>query len=197
MVDQARFGSARLLRHLEGAQDQVRVEHVIHRPTDDVAVEDVDDHAEVEPALTRAVLRDVGDPHAIGRVARELALDVIVVQLVRVSRAPASLAAVDALQAQQAHQARHTMPSNMLLELVMQLGMDAPGAVRPAAVIEDDLDDLAQRGVGDVPRGRGALPPGVVAAPGDPQEPGHQRHRVVRLLSLDEAIGFYRVSRAK
>jgi len=57
---------------------------------------------------------------------------------------------MDALQAQQAHEARHAMPSDALLELVVQLGVDAPGAVRAAAIPMDGFDDLAQRGVGDV-----------------------------------------------
>jgi len=70
MVHQPWRRSPRLLRHLQGAQHEVRVAHVVHRPTDDVAVEGVDDDAEVEPACIGSVLGHVGDPHAIGCVLR-------------------------------------------------------------------------------------------------------------------------------
>ena len=89
------------------------------------------------------------------------------------------------------------MPGHAQLELILQFGVHAPDAVGAAAVLVDRLYDLREGGVGDVPLRGGPLQMGVVAAPGDLQEPGHQRHGVVRLLSLDEAIGLYRVSRAK
>jgi hypothetical protein len=89
-MDQPGLGPTDVLRHLERIQDQVGVELVVDRPAHDVAVEDVDDDTEVEPAFVRAVLGDIGDPHAIGRVVRERACDVIVVQLVEVTAPAAS-----------------------------------------------------------------------------------------------------------
>lgn len=121
----------------------------------------------------------------------------ILVPFVGCPPAAAPLAPVDALEALWAHQARHPVPRDTQLELALHFGVHAAGAVRAAAVLVNGLDDFREDGIGDVPRGCGARSPGVAAAPGDPQEPGHQRHTVVRLLSLDEAIGFYRASRAK
>lgn len=50
-MDQSRLGLTHALRHVEGVQDEVGVEQVVHRPADDVAVVGVDDYTEVEPAL--------------------------------------------------------------------------------------------------------------------------------------------------
>jgi hypothetical protein len=115
-------------------------------------LEEVEDDAQVQSALAGAVLGHVGDPNAVGRVTREGALGVVLVPFVELAPAAASLAPVDALEAVQAHQARHPVPSDADLELILQFGVHAPSAVRAATVLEDGLDDFRQRGVGDVPR---------------------------------------------
>lgn len=74
MMKQPRIGPAHLLRHPEGAHHEVALEHVIHRPADGLPLEDVDDHAAVQRALSRVVLGHTGDPHAMGCVLREGAL---------------------------------------------------------------------------------------------------------------------------
>src|SRR6056297_1626968 len=75
--------------------------------------------------------------------------------------------------------------------------MDPPSAVRTSAVPVNLLDDVGQGFIGHITLRSRTVPPGVVPAPGDLQEPGHDRHGMVRLLSIDEAERFYRVSRAK
>jgi hypothetical protein len=63
--------------HVQGVQDQLGAQVLSHRPADDPAGERVEDHGEVQPALTGALLGDVSDPQAIGSWWTELARDQI------------------------------------------------------------------------------------------------------------------------
>lgn len=99
-----------LLRHLQGRQDEVGIEPVVHRPADDLALKEVEDDGEVEPTFGRAVLRHVRHPDAIGRVMRECAGHVIVTQLVRPTLPPTPAPPMDPLEAVEAHQAGHAVP---------------------------------------------------------------------------------------
>lgn len=66
VMNEPRIGAAHALRHLEGAQVQFGVEHVVHRPTNRLPLEDVEDDAQVQPAFAGTVLGDVGHHTRLG-----------------------------------------------------------------------------------------------------------------------------------
>jgi hypothetical protein len=51
-------------RHVQGVKDQFGAQELSHRPADDPAGEGVQDDRQVQPALARALLGDVGHPEA-------------------------------------------------------------------------------------------------------------------------------------
>jgi hypothetical protein len=65
--------------HVQGVDDELGAEVIGDRPADDLAVPGVDHHRQVDPALVRGVLGDVGHPPPIGAVRAELAGHQIIV----------------------------------------------------------------------------------------------------------------------
>lgn len=63
--------------HQHGPEDELAVLPGRHRPPHDPAPEQVEHDAQVEPALGRVDVRDVGDPFGIGLGRGEVALEVI------------------------------------------------------------------------------------------------------------------------
>lgn len=153
MEDHSRAGSARTLRHLKRAFHQVGVEPLVHRPPHDEAVEHIEPHRQVQPTLKGAMLRVGGDPEAVVSVMGEDALHVILSRLVKTAASAPSLAVMHALRALRAHQAHHAVTRGAQLGLLSKLGVNAPGTVRAAATLEDRLDNITERGVGDVTLG--------------------------------------------
>lgn len=117
MVEQSRLWPARLLRHLQRGEDELRVEPDVHRPVDHLVLEQVQNHREVQPTFAGLGLRRVRDRDAIGRIVGERAGHVVLAKLVEPASPPASPAPVNALQPMEAHQAGHTMPIDTLFEL--------------------------------------------------------------------------------
>jgi hypothetical protein len=48
-----------------------------HRPSNDLSREEIHDHGQIEPALPRANVSDVGDPHRVGPEDVEIPLEKI------------------------------------------------------------------------------------------------------------------------
>jgi hypothetical protein len=65
VMHQARGGIALGDGHVEGVQDELGAQMVGHRPADDPPREGVQDHRQVQPALTGALLGDVGHPQLV------------------------------------------------------------------------------------------------------------------------------------
>lgn len=72
-----RFGLAAPQRHDQRAQHQIGVDARAHAPADDLAREQVQHHGQVQPALVRADVGDVGHPGLVGLLDLELALQVM------------------------------------------------------------------------------------------------------------------------
>src|SRR5437773_4878061 len=65
MMQQAPRGTAASQRHPEGVEGEVVRDALAHRPADGEARAEIEDHRQVEPALARRDVRDVGDPRLI------------------------------------------------------------------------------------------------------------------------------------
>jgi hypothetical protein len=130
--------------HVQGVQDQLGAEVVGHRPADDPAGERVQDHGEVQPALTGALLGDVSDPQAVGSWWTELARDQIRGRCRgRVAASePVGSAAMDADDTAGAHEPSDTLAADSDVQPQAQLSVDAWGAVGATAA-GVDLADLA------------------------------------------------------
>jgi hypothetical protein len=72
-MQQSRGRSAAPQRHAEGVERQLSRDARAHRPADDAARAQVEDHRQVEPAFPGRNVRDVGHPHRIAGGRRELA----------------------------------------------------------------------------------------------------------------------------
>jgi hypothetical protein len=143
-MDQAWGGVALGDGHVQGVQDQLGAEVVGHRPADDPAGERVQDHGEVQPALTGALLGDVSDPQAVGSWWTELARDQIRGRCRgRVAASePVGSAAMDADDTAGAHEPSDTLAADSDVQPQAQLSVDAWGAVGATAA-GVDLADLA------------------------------------------------------
>ena len=65
-------------RHLQGRQDQLGAQMVLHRPTDHTPAKDVKDHGQIEkPLLLGRHIGDIGDPEPVWTGSRKAALDQI------------------------------------------------------------------------------------------------------------------------
>src|SRR5438094_494709 len=73
-MDEAGPGPSATKRHLERVDDELRTQVVGHRPADDRAREGVLNRCQVEEALPRSEVRDVGDPQDVRRGRLEVAL---------------------------------------------------------------------------------------------------------------------------
>ena len=65
-------------RHLQGVGDELGAHVICHAPAHDPAAVEVLDGDEVQPALPRAQIGDVGDPAAVRRAGREVAVKQVV-----------------------------------------------------------------------------------------------------------------------
>ena len=61
--------------HVQGVGDQLRTQMIGDRTTHHAAGEHIEDDRGVDPALTRAVLGDVGDPQPVRALGDESAVD--------------------------------------------------------------------------------------------------------------------------
>src|SRR5690606_20738731 len=116
----------------------------------------------------------------------------------RPARTPVT-ATMHALQAQGAHEAFDALPRAPHAWGEPKLCVDAWAAVGAVAALVRFSDEPTEPLVLDGSLRWFPVAPGVVAAPGDPQDAAHDAHSVVGLLAVDEPVGYLRplVSSAK
>src|SRR5664280_3087286 len=64
--------------HLQGIEGEIGSQMVDRLPTDDVAAEDVEDERDVDEARPGTDIGQIGDPEAVRRNGREVALDEVI-----------------------------------------------------------------------------------------------------------------------
>jgi hypothetical protein len=159
----------------------------LHRPADNPAAERVEHHGQVEEAGPGRDVGYIGDPQAIGRGGREVALD----QIRRGARPGVVLgggcpvAPAYALKPARAHQPGHPLASypNALL---LKFRVDARRAVGGARAAMNLGDAPAQLGVHASARRCRALKPRVITAGGGAQHAAHSRNRMHGLVGSCE-----------
>src|SRR5256714_15094211 len=72
MMDQARPRAASLECHGEGGNGEFGAHMLAHRPADDLASEQVEDHGQVEPTFAGRDVGDIRQPDLIGPVGYEI-----------------------------------------------------------------------------------------------------------------------------
>lgn len=72
-----RFGLAPPQSHQQSIEGQFGIDAVSHGPTDDMAREQIDHHAQIQPALAGTDVGDVRDPGLVGLADDEASLQVI------------------------------------------------------------------------------------------------------------------------
>src|SRR6266536_3090562 len=182
-------------RHLERVDDELGLHVGAHRPADDLAAEAVDHRGEVERALPGRDVLDVGGPQPVRPRRVEVALDEIVGD-------PYAGDAEGGAELAPLHVSRHPGGSHQSLDplaaqpdpLIAEVEVDPPSAVAVTAARVHPADPLGQRRVGERPRRRWPLLPGVEARARDTEHAAHQRDRVVGLLRRDEPEAAHRVS---
>ncbi len=72
MMDQARPRAASLECHGEGGNGEFGAQMLAHRPADDLASEQAEDHRQVEPTFAGRDVGDIRQPDLIGPVGYEI-----------------------------------------------------------------------------------------------------------------------------
>jgi len=174
--------------HLEGSGDELGVLVRRHRPPHDLTGEDVEHHGQEEEAGPCRDIRDVGHPPLARSGRGEVTLH-------EVRRRPGPLVSAGgatelapghALDAGVDHEPGHPVASHFLVVLFDQFGPDAPIAIGLPGLGVDQADLLGEDLVGQCPSRRRAVPPAVVAAARDAEEPAHGGRRVRGPVRFDE-----------
>jgi hypothetical protein len=173
MADQPGCRSAVRERHLQRVGDELGAHVVGHAPADDPAAVEVLDGDQVQPALPRSEVGDVGDPDPVGRRRGEVAVDEVLADANPgdPDRGAPALAADHPADGGLAHQALHALASDALAVAEHQLGMNPGRPVDLTIGLVDLTDALGQPGVPErTPRRRPKLP-GVIARAADAEHP--------------------------
>src|SRR3989442_1790589 len=208
VMDEASLGAPGPESHAQGVEGERPVEVRIHGPADNTPREQVQDGREVGPALSGPDVGDVGHPDLVGRRGREVPVELIRRDRMRVPRVgrhtegPLSLA----LETFLSHQARHALTPD-LLAIGLEILVDArtPVGLAARSVRRSNLD--FERGIFLSPETQTASAPGVEARGRDQERPAQHSHGVRRLLRLDEpelhwlsftkkAAAFFSISRS-
>src|SRR5712692_1803337 len=208
MMQQARRGAAAGQRHPEGVEGEVVRDALAHRPAYGEARAEIEDHRQVEPALARRNVGDVGDPRLIRFGPLELPGQDVGrdgERVARVGRHPEPPAAPGG-QPAASHQTRHALTTRATAA-VHQLGVNPRTAI-PLPALRVDRGDLeAQSFIRPDVRCRRPRLPRVEARARDLQRAAQQPHREGGLLRGDErephafsfakkAVAFFRMSRS-
>jgi hypothetical protein len=161
--------------HLERFDDELGAHVLGHRPADDPARVAVDHDGQVELALPRRDLGQIGDPQPIRRGRVEVARDQIRrrAHTTHADRRLAAPADQQAAQAGLAHQPRNALAARVDAA-VTQLGVKPPPPVAALALVVDLADQRQQPVIAARPRRARALLPGVVAGPADAEHAAQQ-----------------------
>ena len=193
-------GAPLLHRHVQGLEDQLRLQVRLHGPAHHPPAPGVDDDGEVEEAGGGRHVGDVCHPESVRALGAEVSLDQV--------RCWASLAIP--LRGAPLPSARHPddprlphkAPYALVVDqkaLVPELGVDPRTYIAPAAEGMDSSHPPDESVVGHVPRGRGSLEPGIEAAGGEAQHTTHRPNRKLGLVpphELEPRPGIELLSRA-
>src|SRR3712207_4718935 len=192
---------AALEGHDQGVDAESRLEMLRHRPAHDLARGQILDGREVQEALVRWNVRDVGQPHGVGSLGHKGAAEQVrryreVVAAVR-GLGPASLASLG-LQTHVTHQP-FDPASRMAVPFPAQFGVDPGRAIDPALSRKDPADVPAQLSfrLRAVLSGRDRAQPRVKARDACADDPAQGRNGMVGSLSCHEGERAHAIPRAK
>src|SRR3954471_13453234 len=210
VMDQAGFRPAALQGHDQRVHAQPGPQVIRHRPADDLARGQVLDRGQVQPALVRRQVGDVGQPDRVGPLGDEVAVEQVrgdrqVVPAVGGPRGPT--AAPPRLPAHPAHPPPAPTapappsppPAGVPPPRPARRGVPPPRAVGPPPGGEDAADQAAQLGLrlGPGADGRDRAQPGVEAADARADDAAQRGDGVVRPLGGDEREPAHAIPRAK
>src|SRR2546425_726454 len=208
MMQQAPRGTTASQRHPEGVEGEVVRDALAHRPADGEARAEIEDHRQVEPALARRDVRDVGDPRLIRLCPLELPRQDVGRDGERVSRVGRhpELPAAPGGEPADPHQARHALATRPAAA-VHQFGVNPRAAIPLPALRVDHRDLEAQSFVRLPARGRRPGLPRVETRARHLQRAAEQPDWKGGLLRRDErephafsfakkAVAFFRMSRS-
>jgi len=123
-------------RHLQRIGHQLAAHVIAHRPADDPAAEDVLDGNQVQPALPRAQIGDVGDPQPVRRRRQERPIDEVLAHADarNADRGLAALSRDDPGDAGLAHEALDALAAHADAVGHGQLGVDARRSIDAAVL---------------------------------------------------------------
>src|SRR5580658_101323 len=194
---------------LESLARKVGSQMIGRRPAHDLARTQIDDGGQVQPALSRWDVGDVGGPGPIGRRLIELAVEPILEDrmLMATVRGPHH-EATSHLRANRV--LPHQLGNRVLAAghaLGLQFGMHAGRAVRFATLGMRGLDVLQELTPTLSLRTHGAPLPGVITAPRDMEHLAHHIHRKLSGMTgnkgkshwwcfAKKAVAFFKISRS-
>jgi len=146
VVDEPGVGAPAREGHLQRVDDEIGAHVIGHRPADDPSAIGVLDGREIQPALPRAQIGDVGDPEHVRACRAEVALDEVIGDTDSGDadrRAPAALGD-QARETGFAHQPLDPFAPDLDVVTEAQLGVHARGAVDAPVVAVDLADALEQ-----------------------------------------------------
>src|SRR5215210_7612286 len=165
-----------------------------HRPADEAPSASIEDEGEIEEAFPGGQIRYVCKPEAIRGGGQEAPLHQVrcwgSILLAAGGGSPFPTHA--APETILAHQAGHPPPA-ALDPKRSEFGMNARVAVGSAGVLVDLADLLGEGRVLNRPLRPGTMEPGVVSAPGNPQDPAQKRNGIVGPLHVDESEAAHRI----
>ena len=129
--------------HVQSIGDQLGAQMIGDRPAHHPAGEHIEDDRGIHPALTRAVLGDVGDPEPVRALGTKLTVDQIRPRR-RCRPGPAPAATVHTLEPDQFHAAPDPFAADPPSLPVAQLGVDPTDSVGLARGGVDRGDGVGQ-----------------------------------------------------
>ena len=192
MVDQPRGWPTGVPRHPEGAEDELDLHRVLHRPPPTPARSEIEHGRQVQRAFPRRDVRNIGDPDPIDgdavhiELAREpVRRDRLVVSRIGGGDAPPLARARH--QSVLAHEARDPLRAGRQ-PLGLQLPVHPGRAVRLATRVVGDPHVRHQDLVDQRVPTRRSLPRGVVARGPHLEDPAHESHFELAPMARDHGV---------
>src|SRR5881392_241430 len=189
MMDQARPRAASLECHGEGGNGEFGAQMLAHRPADDLASEQVEDHGQVEPTFAGRDVGDIRQPDLIGPVGCEIPIQQVGGYrqgMLAVGRAYAIAAWRVSPDAVLAHQPLDPLAADGLA-LGTQLGMNTRCPISAAVLRMNPPDIDQQLAIGVLARALWLRTPSVEAGRRHAQGIAHDAHRPDIPVVLDQA----------
>jgi len=176
-------------RRTADIEHQFAVNRGTRRPADDQTREQIHDDREVEPALPRADVGDIGDPGGVWPRGGELPLQEIRDEERWLAGRPApNPIPMQRAQVVLAHQASDTMLTAGFPRL-SQIEKDAGSAINAVTRDERCANQSKESGIFLIVVRNRSLQPQVVAADRDPEDAAHHLDAVLISMGLNEGVG--------